>query len=316
MSVVSAILDCYPAPLRGPITPLGNHDGFSGAMLFRVQSPAGDHCLRAWPRDSDAAQLDRVHALMRCAAEAGLEFVPRVLPSLQGDNTVAWAGQWWEVAIWMPGAASLCSDPTPQRVCAASTALARLHRAWAEPHARTAAPPAVARRLAAARDWLPLIAAGWRPPEDSNDPITLPARAAWTVLRRRLPLLASELAPWLARPMPLQPCLCDARPEHFLFTGDRVTGLVDFGSCKLDHVSVDLARLLGGHRAFWSLGLDAYDEERPLTAEERALAGDLERSGVVIAAANWLRWVYREGRTYPDRDRVARRLAGLVERLE
>ena len=32
----------------------------------------------------------------------------------------------------------------------------------------------------------------------------------------------------------LQPCLRDARPEHFLFEGDRLTGLVDFGAMGVD----------------------------------------------------------------------------------
>jgi Ser/Thr protein kinase RdoA (MazF antagonist) len=104
-----------------------------------------------------------------------------------------------------------------------------------------------------------------------------------------------------------------------LFTGDCVTGLVDYGSCKVDHIAVDLARLIGSlagdDEALWRAGLDAYALHRPLTDAERALARDLDRSGVVVAAANWLRWLYRDRRAYPDRNAVAQRLAGLVDRL-
>ena len=43
----------------------------------------------------------------------------------------------------------------------------------------------------------------------------------------------------------LQPCLRDARPEHFLFDGDQLSGLVDFGAMAVDSVVGDLARLIG-----------------------------------------------------------------------
>ena len=78
----------------------------------------------------------------------------------------------------------------------------------------------------------------------------------------------------------------------------------------------DLARLLGSmvgdDGAMWGVGLEAYGG---LSEEERALARVLDRSGVVVAAANWLRWLYREGRRYDDRAAVAARVAGLVGRL-
>ena len=43
----------------------------------------------------------------------------------------------------------------------------------------------------------------------------------------------------------LQPALRDARPEHFLFEDDRLSGLVDFGAMGVESVAADLARLIG-----------------------------------------------------------------------
>ena len=43
---------------------------------------------------------------------------------------------------------------------------------------------------------------------------------------------------------------------------------------------------------------------------------DLDETGTILGAANWLRWLYRDGRSYEDRNAVARRLEVLVRRLE
>ena len=120
--------------------------------------------------------------------------------------------------------------------------------------------------------------------------------------------------------MPVQFCVCDIWHDHVLFTGDAVTGLIDYGSVKPDNVAVDLARLLGSlvgdDAAAFARGLAAYKQVRPLSTDERALVPILDRTGVVLGIANWLRWLYVDGRVYEDRAAVARRLAALVERAE
>ena len=115
------------------------------------------------------------------------------------------------------------------------------------------------------------------------------------------------LTPWLTVPKPLQPCVCDPWHDHVLFTGDSVTGLIDFGSAKVDHVAVDLARLLGSlvgddpHQ--WRMGISAYRRVRPFSDDERRLADVLDRTGTLLAATHWLRWS-NEGRRYDDPEAV------------
>jgi homoserine kinase type II len=120
--------------------------------------------------------------------------------------------------------------------------------------------------------------------------------------------------------LPLQPCLCDVWHDHVLFEGERVTGLVDYGSVKTDHVAVDLARLLGSlvgdDRQQQAAGLEAYARLRPLSPEECRLVAALDETGTVLGAANWLRWLYHDVRRFEDREAVARRLAALVQRIE
>jgi Ser/Thr protein kinase RdoA (MazF antagonist) len=105
-----------------------------------------------------------------------------------------------------------------------------------------------------------------------------------------------------------------------LFEGNAVTGLIDYGSVKIDHVAVDLARLLGSlardESPLRASGLKAYNSLRPLAAHEEELIGLLDETGTIIGTANWLRWLYHERRCYEDTQAVGRRLAALVERIE
>jgi Ser/Thr protein kinase RdoA (MazF antagonist) len=95
---------------------------------------------------------------------------------------------------------------------------------------------------------------------------------------------------------------------------------LDYGSVKMDHVAVDLARLLGSlvgdDLEMQAVGIEAYRSVRPLSAEDADLVRVLDETGTVLGAANWLRWLYHEGRRYEDLGAVARRLAALVKRME
>ena len=88
----------------------------------------------------------------------------------------------------------------------------------------------------------------------------------------------------------------------------------------MDHVSVDLARLLGSlvgdDEDRWHMGLAAYRAIRPLTLGEEAQARTLDRSGVLVSLANWLLWLYRDGRAFDNLTAVARRLSQVVARVE
>jgi homoserine kinase type II len=120
--------------------------------------------------------------------------------------------------------------------------------------------------------------------------------------------------------VPLQPCIRDVWHDHVLFTGDCVTGLIDFGAMRVESVAADVARLLGSlagdDRSLWQVGLAAYCSIRPLSEDERTLVGVLDQSGVVLAVLNWLEWLYRQRRQFPDPRAVARRFNDLLPRLK
>jgi homoserine kinase type II len=129
-----------------------------------------------------------------------------------------------------------------------------------------------------------------------------------------------RLQRWKATNVRTQPCLCDLWHDHVLFRGDELTGLIDYGAVKVDHVAVDLSRMLGSlvrdDRDGWDEALRAYRRIAPLATEEEELAHALDETGTVVGVANWMRWLYADQRALPDRTAAGRRLEELVSRLE
>src|SRR5262249_2305958 len=237
-----------------------------------------------------------------------------------GRRVVEAEGGVWDLTQWMPGAADFHDSPADARLLAAVEALARLHEALGRLSSAEPMPcPAVERRWRTLLEWEKLTASGWRPLPVAGDRVGPHAQAAWTRLPALIPRSLAALARWRTEPVPVQPCLCDVWHDHVLFTGDRVTGLIDYGAAKVDHVAVDLARLLGSvvgdDEKNWAIALRAYRKVRPLAAEEEELAHFLDETGTVLSVANWLRWLCHGERQIEDRSAAAERLRVLAERM-
>jgi Ser/Thr protein kinase RdoA (MazF antagonist) len=318
---VNTVLAAYPPSVAlARWTPLGSAGGFSGARVWRgIALDGREVCLKAHPPAADGGRLERVlHPWMIAARVAGLEFVPQVERARDGRTVIEAASRAWDVCEWIPGQADFHTNPSDDRLGAAVTALARLHDAWGRLQPSRLLPcPAIARRWRAITQWEHLVASGWQPRPTADDPIAPHAEASWTRLPTIIPRVRAALAPWLNVPVPVQPCLCDVWHDHVLFTGDRVTGLIDYGAAKIDHVAVDLARLLGslvpGNETKIEQGIRVYEGERRLSFWE--LVGVLDWTGTVVALTNWLKWLYHDGREYANRATVAERVARLVQHL-
>lgn len=258
---------------------------------------------------------------MTWARQSGLHFVPTIFPALNGASAVEHRGRLWELTEWLPGRADCHERPTPARLEAACIALAQLHAVWRNISSSAAGYPAVQRRLAFLDEWHALLRSGWHPlaVAAANDPLRPLVECAWRVLPSALEKVPPRLQRWLGGRPRVQPCLCDLWHDHLLFEGDSLTGLIDYGAVKIDHIAVDLSRMLGSlvgsDATGWQTGLQAYRRFAPLTAEEEELAHVLDETGIVLGLANWLRWLYEEKRPFADRAAVARRITELVDRL-
>jgi homoserine kinase type II len=116
-----------------------------------------------------------------------------------------------------------------------------------------------------------------------------------------------------------QPCLRDARPEHFLFEADSLTGLVDFGAMGIESVAADLGRLvaewLSDDPELRAEALASYMAIRPLDTQEMVLISVFETSARLLIGGRWAAWHFLEGRVFNDPSAVTRGLEKGVERI-
>ncbi len=328
------ILSHYPADCRPiAIEPLMNAGGFSGALLWRVTAPRGTLVLRRWPQaHPDRQRLQWIHGLLDDAQRQGFSRVPVPLVD-RAQQTIVERDEWrWELAHWLPGVADYPSDPQPEKLAAAARALAQFHQATQDcssaRDARDGSPvthaaaPAVRQRLTAfqtlARGQMSaLIAAVHQPQADWPELRTFGQQHLERVVTHA-DFAARQLQSLADRPFGLQPCIRDIWHEHVLFEGPCVSGLIDFGSARMDTVTTDLARLLGsfaGNDAVaWSHGLAAYQMVRPLSADERALIAALDRANILLSGIHWLQWIFVERRLFGDTAAVMQRFAAIAAR--
>jgi Ser/Thr protein kinase RdoA (MazF antagonist) len=315
MDPLPEVLAAYPAVFRSAaIVPLGSRGGFSGAQLWRLETVAGAFGLRAGAPTETRIHLEQRHVLMARARAAGLQFVPVVVPATNGTTVVESAQRCWEMMEWMSGTADFHDAPTLARLRAAASALAQVHRAWQGIAAAAGPPPAITRRLDAAR-----VEPSYRSAL-SHHPLLDPlCERLSRALARWLPEVPRLLREWDGFHCPLQPCLRDVWHDHLLFECDVLTGLVDYAGAGIDGVATDLARMLGSligdDDTRWREALEAYRVHRPLSAEEERLARVLDRTGVIAGLCNWLRWLdQRSAVTFSAA--AVRRLEELLRRVE
>jgi homoserine kinase type II len=262
--------------------------------------------------------LEQIHRWLEETAK--LEFVPIPLPGLDGRTVHEQGGRLWEVSAWLEGKPAHERPPSQRQLQSGLAALAAFHQALRRD--QTWGPsPAVQARLLELEN---LLQDGFDVVERAlerapADPLGVSARRWLELARRRARQYVAPLRRAAGRDVPLQPCLRDARPEHLLFCGDRVTGLIDFGAMAIESVAADLARLLGDwvgpERVQWAAALDAYTAVRPLEAFEIALIEVIAGSTALLGAGHWVRWHFLERRSFQDPSAVARGIDRGLRRL-
>lgn len=282
-------LDDYPAVVRNCRWVPVEAAGFSGAGVWCGHDHTGPaFALKAISDSSLADRTRTTHCWMTAARSAGLGFVPAVVPTNSGDTVAVSLDGVAEVVAWMPGVADFHTTPTPARLTAACTALADLHRVWHSVERHTAPCPAVRRRLNLLAEW-----ERFRPAFDRFDAESRTLlRSAAAVANARLSDSRRSLTAWAATPVVVFPCLCDVWCDHVLFSGDRVSGVIDYSAMKVDSPAVDLARLLadlvGPRSERFAEGLVAYRAASPPMPVSDELVRVLSATGVVCGIANWV----------------------------
>lgn len=340
MNELDAVLRRYPAACQPiHIHALGAAGGMSGAQFWQLTAPRGTLALRRWPVEHPTPEgLQFIHSVLNHADEHGIAILPVPIRTNDGTTIVVHAGHLWELTPWLPGKADYEHSPHVERLQAAMTVLARFHIAVADfplspPSASRSTAPALTGRLARLRD---LESGGIDRLSRAITETTWPelgplAREFTAALPHAVPRAIAGLAPLADQQFTLQPCIRDIWHDHVLFTGDRVSGLVDFGAVQVDTPAADIARLAGSFASchpqlrvdegyasndVWSTALAAYTKVRPLSPQEMAAIPALDAAGTILAGCNWVRWIYIDARQFERPGQVARRLRKIIARLE
>lgn len=305
--------------------------GFSDAVVVKVEMSASRYALRGWPPGGISPERIReLHRWLKHLHACGVP-VAVPLPVLDGHQT--WdtaAGRTWQLEPWLSGSFRRGSDLHESHVNAAMAALARLHLASAQ-YEPTAAgqiwfgtgqgiPASIAQRLELIDEWSParLVAAR----DDLNfapNAFRTPALAILSGFLRHAGTVAAELRWQQHVVVSLHPCLRDVWAAHVLFSGDTVSGFVDPGAARTDHLSTDLSRLLGSYfaddRARWAAALACYERIRPLSGDEQVLLRVMDRSSVLLSGMTWIKR-FSEGRCPHERlPEITERLNVIAGRL-
>lgn len=325
------VLSLYPAATTIQSCQPVVDAGFSGAGVWRVETLAGPFALRRWPEDGPPARrLQGLHALLRHLHERGLTFVAVPLSNRAGSTITRHRDACWQLEPWLPGVADYCESPSRRRLTTAMQALARWHRAATPFVPETSAQawfagpdrgpaPAIVERAEKLRNMLSRIGALSVPRHLPDGEWGDAFQRLLTGCRQRGPALLPQLEHAREIPVPLQVCLRDVWHDHVLYTGDKVTGLIDPSAARIDTITADLARLLGslaGNDAeARDFALAAYNHERPLASEEQRLIPLLDQSGIVLSGWTWIERLSQPA-THQFSPRLRQRLQAIADRLE
>lgn len=322
LSLTELILAQFDLPGIDQVEYLGGAGGFSGAQLWKIKTAdSKDLCLRRWPSPHpNSERLEWINLVLTHVAANGCDVIPVPFSSRQGSKFVQQGEFLWEVASWMPGAADFSSNGGESRLRNAVRALARFHLASAQVNLDFRLSPNAQSRVGSLLRAEPLLVQIGQA-ENSNDypGVNFLRELVLKKGPEELKLLADSLSPFSTEILPVQPVIRDVWHDHILFTGDEVTGIVDFGAMQMDNVALDLARLLGSlvpdQPEQWELAIRAYSELRPLQPREIKFALELDRSATYLGSLNWLKWILVEGRCFESVSAVEQRVAKLISRL-
>ncbi len=293
-------------PLNGPTIYHANN-GWSGSTYWRWNSRQGPLLMKVWPSDgpTHSDHIDRHRKLQYLSG-----FYPHLalpISDQKGQTVRSWFGDLWaELMPWLEGSPIL-AKPSVEVICQTFQAMARLHHQWRSHEAPVYGPSqAVLSRLEQLRNI-------------RNKRILEPDTRIWNLSDQAKPVIRDQfmevcklakaltdrailrLEPFEHQPVLQQTVLRDARPDHFLFTDQKLSGIIDFGAIGTDSVAVDLARLTGdwfpGDKQSIELALMHYRYEYSVTFQELDLIAPLALAGAILGGLAWVDLHFKKQRT-------------------
>ena len=245
MSIESAhqVLSRYALNSPLQVTPLGNAGGFSGAEFWQVNAGADPYILRRWPAQHPSLQqLHQIHRVLWHARVNDLDVVAYPIKTRTDETVVVSDGHLWELSEKKPGRADFLEHPSDERLRDALKLLARFHQSAAQVNMDLGPSQTLQARVQFFRQVPQKI-------QSLRNAVGRPLTATLNMLRqclfqtwdrglsKQLPQLVEEMMSVETQVFPLQPVIRDVWHDHLLFSGERVTGLVDFGAMQMDTIA-------------------------------------------------------------------------------
>ncbi len=279
-------------------------NGLSGAQIWQCRNGTRLACLRNWPpQHPEETTLKFIHHAISIAVEADLGFVPQLYRASDGASYLNVDSEFWELTEWLPGKADYVQSPNFQRLAAAMTSLAKLHKCWRKWRSEQGPSPAISRRIYMLSDWMRRIASGEVARHSISNSRTLQlAHQTISQLELQAPYLITGLNESAQKLWSLHPVLRDVWSDHVLFLRDEVSGIIDYGAMNVDCPAIDLARLLGSLEP-----ADPDARERGVGLYLRccnsceldwSLVDKLDQVGTILACGQWYDWLVAEHRQF------------------
>lgn len=293
--------------------------GFSGAGVWRIATTQGQtYCVKRFG-ELTADHLAWIHRVLLHTIVCDCEFVARPQRTADGMSFTQTRDGLWEVSTWMPGEAHVGSTISNGRLSHAMHALARFHQSAAQVNFDFRPSPGVTTRLDQLANMKATLASAQMSSLKHSALKNLAVRLSQfppTQLNR----FADALGQFKTQTLPLQPVIRDLRSDHLLFTGDQLTGLIDFDAMQMETIALDLTRCLGSlvpdNVDRWQYALEAYANVRPIQRAELELIKILDPINVILSAVNWIQWIAIDQRHFKNAAAVDQRLTELNQRLD
>ena len=323
-------------PDRWP--PVCVSSGFSGAVITRFSARDHQYALRIWPiNERSATKLEALAGLLEYLHHHGITYVAVPIKKQNGSiATISQSGSLMHIEPWLPGSADHSPPYSSIKQNNAVQALARMHaiaanhvpklehHAWIRPITSGKSPGLVHRQQKLNQylknGILSEVQKSCLSQRSASFYQRLQAcfRSQSASIWEKLQLATNQI-------LPLQPVFRDVWRDHILFTGDKVTGLIDPAAFGNDSVVTDITRLLGSiagnNPKAWQAALASYQEIRPLSQTEQNLIPIFDQSKLFLSAIGCFErflMVSASPAHYPDdiSIRLGDRLEEYLSRLE
>jgi len=303
------------------VTPASN-SGFSGAEVWRISADQGKQYSVKRLANMTEDHLAWIHRVLLHTIVCDCDFVPSPQRTKDGMSFHTDGDSLWEVCTWVPGEADFETNPSDKRLSHAMKSLAKFHQSAAQVNFDFRPSDGVRARLDGLMNLKETVKSLHISSKATVD--TYPTLNSLLLQLKQIPSqkrksLADKLSKFAGQTLPLQPVIRDLWHDHLLFSGEQLTGLVDFDAMQMDSISLDLTRCLGSivPNKFdrWKFALQAYSSVRPIQPAELELIGLLDPINIVLSSMNWIKWIVVEKRQFENPMAVESRLKMLKDRM-